>query len=808
MFFIAFMIGMAQTPSSAPSLLEFERPGPHAVAVYDVDWFDAQRNRAVPARIYAPADAAGAMPAIIFSHGLGNSRFGYSYLGRHWASYGFISVHPEHLGAGAEVARRGLLHLFRAGFDRRNWRNVPEDIHFVIDQLQSDDALPAPLRGRVDRSRIGVAGHSLGAYGALAVGGMRVLFPGGNVINFRDSRVRAAIPISMSENFQRGSYTEIAIPMLHVTGTLDWDVFYGTWARKRRVPYNSISRNDQYLVVIRGANHSTFSEEESRATQPAHDVVRIATIVFWNAYLRGDVRALAALQGGELENALGRMARVSVKGPPALRVGSISIRTAPLFDLAEASRGGVYRAANVLAVPTPETLVRKFLLFHEGDEFEPARLAETERNLRALAFLKSASVTAGEPHDGRVDITVSTQDAFTTEINPDFSNEGGRSVYDLEITQEDLFGTGGAVNLRIAKGRERRTNSIELLHPTIFGPYWNADALFSKNSDGNQERLAIGRPLYSYSTHFTASALGDHLLQTARIYGNGAISSEFRQQHREIALSAGVAIGSNVRRETRIIAGGDFITDIFSAFRGPAPDDRRFHFVQIGADSTQFRFVKADHVDFGLREQDFNLGGHAAIEVGRSPSNVWRLRSDDSYGYAMTPTSFILTHLTASWRAGRTNRNATWSDDTRLVARLPTEHPQTFVTRLRVDIGSDLDRDVQFFADGQNGLRAYPNFAFEGNRRVLLNLEHRFFLGRELLQLFEPGAALFFDTGEAVTSAPLRPRRLRSDIGAGLRFGVARLESAMLRFDFAYALNASPISRRGLVISFATVQAF
>jgi outer membrane translocation and assembly module TamA len=104
-------------------------------------------------------------------------------------------------------------------------------------------------------------------------------------------------------------------------------------------------------------------------------------------------------------------------------------------------------------------------------------------------------------------------------------------------------------------------------------------------------------------------------------------------------------------------------------------------------------------------------------------------------------------------------------------------------------------------------LRAYPNFAFEGSRRFVLNAEDRFFLGREVLDLFEPGAAVFVDSGEAV-NGPLRPRALRTDFGIGLRCAIARLDSAMLRFDLAYAVNNSPSARRGLQFSFATVQAF
>ena len=51
------------------------------------DWFDSQRQRKVPAKLYLPADKriAGSVPLVVFSHGIGGSRDGYSYLGHYFA---------------------------------------------------------------------------------------------------------------------------------------------------------------------------------------------------------------------------------------------------------------------------------------------------------------------------------------------------------------------------------------------------------------------------------------------------------------------------------------------------------------------------------------------------------------------------------------------------------------------------------------------------------------------------------------------------------------------------------------------------
>jgi hypothetical protein len=497
-----------------------------------------------------------------------------------------------------------------------------------------------------------------------------------------------------------------------------------------------------------------------------------------------------------------------------LRVGTITVRVTPLFSGAEMSRGGFYRAAEKMQINTRESLVRRFLLFHEGDELDEAKLRESERSLRQLDFLRSVSITAGPPHDGVVDVTVATEDAWTSDFNADYSNDGGQALYDFDVTQKNLFNRGGGVALRTEKGLFRHTNSIEVTDPELFGPYWNGDALMALSTDGHHERLSVERPLFSYATSRTALASFDHLLQNGRTFQDGEIATIFRQSHREAFLQAGRVIRSRPAAITRVLAGLDLIDDSFRAIQRVAPNRRRFRFLEIGVDRTRFNFITLDHVDFGVRKQDFNIGAHASVFVAGSPRRsrpgvLWRFRGDGSYGRTIGANTFLLTRATATIRlhGSDVKRNGIVSDDTRLIIKLPTVHPQTFVAHARVDIGWNLDRDMQFLADGQNFLRAYPNFSFAGGRRFIFNAEHRVFLGRELLQLFEPGVAGVLDTGEAVNGG-FHGRDLRTDFGIGLRCGISRLESTMLRLDFGYAANRSPGSERGFEITFGTVQVF
>jgi predicted dienelactone hydrolase len=276
-----------------PAGAAYASGGSFAVDVLRDEWFDAGRNRHVPVKMYVPR-GSGPFPVVIFSHGLGNSDDGYEYLGRHWASHGMISVHPEHSGAARDLAGQGLIALYRAGFDRRLWITIPGDVSFVIDGLQRF----GPLAGRVDRAHVAVAGHSLGAYAALAVAGAKVPAGPGGERSFRDPRVLAAIPLSMSEELPRSAYRDIRIPLLHMSGTSDSSLFYGTTRADRRVPFESILGAQQILVTIRGANHSTFSDADTPSNAWQHDIIRAATTAFLDAWLKDDAGARAWLEQG------------------------------------------------------------------------------------------------------------------------------------------------------------------------------------------------------------------------------------------------------------------------------------------------------------------------------------------------------------------------------------------------------------------------------------------------------------------------------------------------------------------------------
>ena len=294
--------------------------GPFKVEVRLFEWTDAKRGRQVPVKIYFPGDAKTPSPLIVFSHGLGGSRDGYEYLGRHWAGHGYISVHVQHLGSDDLVWRdqaQPMPAMKRAAADPQNAINRARDISFVIDQMEKLDKEEGAFKNRIDLGRIGVAGHSFGANTTLVSAGQIFVLPGGRELGFADPRVKAAIPMSSPVPRNRAdlgrAFGKISVPCLHMTGTMDDSPIGETTAADRRLPFDHIAGTDQFLVVFNGGDHMIFSGRSRPAAAAGkgekdglfQDLIRQSTTAFWDAYLRGDAAAKAWLAEGGLESVLG-----------------------------------------------------------------------------------------------------------------------------------------------------------------------------------------------------------------------------------------------------------------------------------------------------------------------------------------------------------------------------------------------------------------------------------------------------------------------------------------------------------------------
>lgn len=315
----------------------YAAPGSFQVESFLADWHDAERNRTVPVKVYYPTQegkpAPGPLPVILFSHGLGGSREAAGYLGRHWASHGYVCVHLQHPGSDTSAWRgqaEPLKALKEAVRNPRLAMDRSADVRFVLDRLEKLQTEEGPLKGRLDLKRIGMAGHSFGAHTTLAVVGQAAVLPGGREISHADPRIKAAVimspPVPQRPAQREKAYQKIAIPCFYMTGTEDDSPIGETRKEDRRVPFDlSGDGADRYLVIFTGGDHMIFSgrapglaglpgtgsrglwaqRREREKDAVFHRLICASSTAFWDGYLRGDQKAKQWLAEGGFQKLMG-----------------------------------------------------------------------------------------------------------------------------------------------------------------------------------------------------------------------------------------------------------------------------------------------------------------------------------------------------------------------------------------------------------------------------------------------------------------------------------------------------------------------
>lgn len=298
----------------------------HQVRTELAEWHDQARSRKVPIKAYIPAGAEpepGGWPLVVFSHGGGGSRQGGTYLGEYLASRGYVVIAPQHAGSDIEAVRgsgRGLRkmreNLLKLASDERNLIVRPQDVSFVIDRALAD-GLPGV---RIDQGRLGVMGHSFGAYTTMALGGMRVDAGGERDRSFRDARVGALLALSPQGQGQfgvdAGAWDDIDTPVVMLTGTKDSGNSPSGSYTWRTEPFKAIKARGgvpAYLGVITGAGHMAFADETNALLDGLmggrdprfHGWIGQVALATFDAFLRRDDDARAWLDAGGITAATG-----------------------------------------------------------------------------------------------------------------------------------------------------------------------------------------------------------------------------------------------------------------------------------------------------------------------------------------------------------------------------------------------------------------------------------------------------------------------------------------------------------------------
>lgn len=289
--------GRPATPAAA---IAAQPPAVGAFAVRivdDLELRDEARGRTLTLRVWYP-EPPGRYPVIVFSPELGRSHRAYEYLGQAWAARGYVSIHVSHPGSDIRIFSGKAFWRFRSiakevATEPRIWRDRAADVGAIIDRLAEVEGADPALAGRLDPTRIGVAGHSLGALTALLVAGLPV--EGRVVPGTEDRRPLAFVvfsPPGPGAPLPDGPW-DLKRPLLLVTGGRDEqpaDLGTAHPPSWRAEPYATLPPGGKAHLAIAEAHHFTFSNggASSPPVDPDHlAIVQVATCAFWDRHLKG-----------------------------------------------------------------------------------------------------------------------------------------------------------------------------------------------------------------------------------------------------------------------------------------------------------------------------------------------------------------------------------------------------------------------------------------------------------------------------------------------------------------------------------------
>jgi predicted dienelactone hydrolase len=287
-FFIQKMSSFSSVESLSGATVDFAKlpdlrqMGP--LGVQEKRWVlkDANRNRQFYVLVFQPQQwRTGKTPVLILSHGLGSKPEDFAARAKHLASYGFLVALPQHPGSDVQQVQELKQGLSSAYFLTSEFIDRPRDISYVIDELERRNH--AEFGGRLDLQSVGVAGHSFGGYGVLAVAGATIDFEhlqkecdnrqfeylNNSLIlqcqalhlprqayNFRDPRVKAvfaANPVNYAIFGSKG-LGKITIPILMIGGSKD-PITPAVFEQARSFPL--LNSSVKYLALAEGQAHIT-----------------------------------------------------------------------------------------------------------------------------------------------------------------------------------------------------------------------------------------------------------------------------------------------------------------------------------------------------------------------------------------------------------------------------------------------------------------------------------------------------------------------------------------------------------------------
>ncbi|MCP4300747.1 MAG: BamA/TamA family outer membrane protein [Gammaproteobacteria bacterium] len=484
-------------------------------------------------------------------------------------------------------------------------------------------------------------------------------------------------------------------------------------------------------------------------------------------------------------------------------IGEITLDKANVFDLSNpAENNWLYRLANRLHIVTKDRVIKKQLLFKNGDTYSARLSDESERILRRKIYLYDADIRPTRYENGIVDLSVATRDVWTLSPDISVSRSGGENRTKVGLEDTNLLGRGQLLRVARIDNVDRTSDSFEFADPHLGRSWVSAYLKIADNSDGKSNALSAIRPFYALDTHWSGGGWIVDDERRSALYLLGEEAAEYQHERNYASAFGGWSKGLHKEWVRRWTAGIVQDENRFSPVPNPTlpaaiPEDRDLVYAFVGFELVEDQFATTRNRDQIGKTEDFYLGSRLSASLGWSDESLGADRdaliysgaASRGYGSLQKTALLLSTFVEGRLESGHA-KNA------RLTANARYYHTQSkkrlFFATVSATAGHELDLDQPVQLGGDSGLRGYPLRYQTGDSKLLLTVEQRYFTDWYPFRLFRIGGAVFADVGRVWGKNPLgdEPFDWLSDIGFGLRFAPTRSGAQkMIHLDVAFPLG-------------------
>jgi hypothetical protein len=508
---------------------------------------------------------------------------------------------------------------------------------------------------------------------------------------------------------------------------------------------------------------------------------------------------------------------------------------------------------NLFHVTTLAPVVRRELLFSEGERWNTDHVLESAHNLRSYLFLSFAQIVAckGSAPD-RVIAVVVTKDLWSLRPNFNFSfGDGKFEQGQAELTEENVAGRMKRATIDLGFDLARWYAGLQYLDPRIWGgelSMLERGDLFVNRASGQLEggvaTLILQKPQYTLDTRWFWGASLRYRQEVARQFTGGGIadfvsgatgeSMPYQYNQHLVDLQAGATRSFGYRQKDDFSAGYRGFVHLFDvpALTPPVspatqadfeasvlPHSESAGMLYVGYHRYEGEYHGLIDIDSFAVNEEYRFGLDLSVEL--------RL-ANPAFGFS---SSFYEPVITASWTryedddlfvvsAGVDTRyqpelggSMPWVDGT-FMANVRNVSPRFGFLRLHTDVRgirrvNDFNHFVSVLGGDVNPLVPTPigggttQLATLAGVASLRGYPSGQFIGENLwaanaelrtvpvaLWSVHLGLAAFYDMGAASTDlTALSPFE---SVGAGVRIGLPQFNTDVLRLDFGYPLRQLP----------------